>query len=104
MAPFFTVITAKPRNVSVILIFSFKNIVMIQTLLLEFMAMPKQTSSEKRPTINYAIMPNQILFRQFKTIIEIMHLALMKHSVFPLIPRNIEALLHDGAMDIEVSL
>ena len=68
------------------------------------MPMPKQTSSEKRPTINYAIMPNQILFRQFKTIIEIMHLALMKHSVFPLIPRNIEALLHDGAMDIEVSL
>ena len=33
-----------------------------------------------------------------------MHLAVMKHGLFPLIPRNIEALLHDRAMDIEVSL
>ena len=66
--------------------------------------MPKQTSSEKRPTINYAIMLNQILFRQFRTIIEIMHLAVMKHAMFPLIPRNIDALRYDREMVIKINL
>ena len=49
-------------------------------------------------------MPNQVSFHHFKTIIEIIHLSIMWYAMFPLVPRNIDALRYDREMVIKINL
>ena len=45
-------------------------------------------------------MPNQVSFRYFKTIPEIIQLAVMLYVRFPLSLRNLEDLLHESGVDV----